>query len=294
MGDIEVQTAVEPVGEGRFTAMVHADWEIWGPCGGYVAALALRAAGAESHLARPASFFCHYLSVAAFAPVDLVVTPVARRAHRAGPAGRHDPGGPAGARGHGVVGRATSRGLEHEDVDPPDVPDPDELPTWADLCARRGPARHALLGQLRPAPRRRGRSEWPPPGPLPPTWRTWVRCRPTATFDDPWVDAARSLIVLDVGSWPAGSRPHMYLEPPYIAPSLDLYASFQYPGGSSEWLLLDAHSPVAHGGLLSWTGRVWSKERRLIASGGGQAVFRHTWQRLSRPSSRPCAPGCAA
>ena len=79
--------------------------------------------------------------------------------------------------------------------------------------------------------------------------------RPTATFDDPWVDAARSLIVLDVGSWPAGSRPHMHLEPPYIAPSLDLYASFQYPGVTSDWLLLDAHSPVAHGGLLSWTGQ---------------------------------------
>ena len=98
-------------------------------------------------------------------------------------------------------------------------------------------------------------TEWPPPDPLPPTWRTWVRSQPTATFDDPWVDAARSLIVLDVGSWPAGSRPHMYLDPPYIAPSLDLYASFQYPGVTSDWLLLDAHSPVAHGGLLSWTGQ---------------------------------------
>jgi acyl-CoA thioesterase len=68
----------------------------------------------------------------------------------------------------------------------------------------------------------------------------------------------------------------MYLEPPFIAPSLDLYASFQYPGNGSPWILLDAHSPVAHAGLLSWTGRVWSEDRRLIASGGGQAVFRHT------------------
>ena len=79
MGDIEEQTAVEPVGEGRYTADVHRDWEIWGPCGGYVAAIALRAAGAESPLARPASFFCHYLSVAAFEPVDLVGHPVAAR-----------------------------------------------------------------------------------------------------------------------------------------------------------------------------------------------------------------------
>ena len=65
MGDIEVQTAVEPIGDGRFRAMVHGDWEIWGPCGGYVAALALRAAGPPRHgvsAARPASFFCHYLS----------------------------------------------------------------------------------------------------------------------------------------------------------------------------------------------------------------------------------------
>ena len=74
MGDIAEQTAVEPVGDGRYTATVHADWEIWGPCGGYVAALALRAAGAEGHLARPASFFCHYLGVAGFDRVDVEVT----------------------------------------------------------------------------------------------------------------------------------------------------------------------------------------------------------------------------
>ena len=80
MGDIEAQTAIERVGEGRYTAVVHRDWEIWGPCGGYVAAIALRAAGAESPFVRPASFFCHYLSVAAFAPVDLVVTPLRRDA----------------------------------------------------------------------------------------------------------------------------------------------------------------------------------------------------------------------
>jgi acyl-CoA thioesterase len=77
MGDVDVQTAPALEGQGgRYTAMVHQDWEIWGPCGGYVAAIALRAAGAESPFARPASFFCHYLSVAAFEPVDLVVTPL--------------------------------------------------------------------------------------------------------------------------------------------------------------------------------------------------------------------------
>ena len=57
MGDVALQTAAEPSATTRrrrcYTAMVHGDWEIWGPCGGYVAAIALRAAGAESPLVRP-------------------------------------------------------------------------------------------------------------------------------------------------------------------------------------------------------------------------------------------------
>ena len=274
MGDVALQTAVESAGDGRYTATVHPDWEIWGPCGGYVAALALRAAGAESPLVRPASFFCHYLSVAAFAPVELTVTPLrAGRTVLAQRVAMTQEGRPVLEAMVWSVGAV--EGLEHVDVDPPPVPDPGELPTREELWPDEDRTDLAFWDNFDQRPVEWSKS-WPPPGPLPPTWRTWVRCRPTATFADPWVDAARSLIVLDVGSWPAGSRPHAYLDPPYIAPSLDLYASFQFPGSSSEWLLLDAHSPVAQGGLLSWTGRVWSRQRRLIASGGGQAVFRHT------------------
>src|SRR5688572_23385887 len=74
MGDLGVDTAVEQIGEGRYTATLSAEWEIWGPMGGYIASVALRAAGAESPFARPASFFCQYLGVASFDAVDLVVT----------------------------------------------------------------------------------------------------------------------------------------------------------------------------------------------------------------------------
>ena len=89
-----------------------------------------------------------------------------------------------------------------------------------------------------------------------------------------WTPRARS----SSSTWAAGplAAPPPVPRPALHAASLDLYASFQHPGGGSEWLLLDADSPVAQGGLLSWTGRVWSKDRRMIASGGGQAVFRHT------------------
>jgi acyl-CoA thioesterase II len=278
VGDIGRETAVEQVGEGRYVGEVHRDWEIWGPEGGYVAAIALHAAGAESPLGRPASFFCHYLSVAAFARVDLVVTPLrAGRTVSAQRVSMTQEGRPVLEAMVWSVGDVD--GLEHDDVSPPAVPGPDELPTraerWRQEDEDEDRPRYAFWDNFDQR-MIEWSDTWPPPGPLPPTWRTWVRCRSTTAFDDPWVDAARSLIVLDVGSWPAGSRPHAHLEPPFIAPSLDLYASFQHPGSAAEWLLIDAHSPVARGGLLSWTGRIWSEDRRLVASGGGQAVFRHT------------------
>src|ERR1700744_1665878 len=172
MGDIAQQTAVEPAGDGRFVAMVHADWEIWGPCGGYVAALALRAGGTASHLLRPASFFCHYLSVASFAPVDLVVTPLrAGRTVLAQRVALSQEGRPVLEAMVWSVGAV--EGLEHEDVDPPDVPGPEGLPTWEDISRDPDPPRMPFWdnfdqGLLETSP------EWPPRGPLPPTWRAWV------------------------------------------------------------------------------------------------------------------------
>ena len=47
---------------------------LWGPAGGYVSAVALRAAGAESRFERPASYACQYLSFARFEEVELRVT----------------------------------------------------------------------------------------------------------------------------------------------------------------------------------------------------------------------------
>jgi acyl-CoA thioesterase II len=283
MGDIALQTSVEPAGEGRYRAMVHQDWEIWGPCGGYVAAIALRAAGAESPFARPASFFCHYLSVAAFAPVDIVVTP--RRSGRTVLAQRVE----MTQEGRAVLDAMVwsvglVEGLEHVDAGPPTVNDPADTPDWTDRRADAGEAEsadddrppYAFWENFEQRPID-WTATWPPPGPLPPIWRTWVRYRQGDTRrEDAWEHAARLLVVLDVGSWPAGSRPHAHADPPFIAPSLDLYAAFHDPTSQSEWLLIDAHSPVARAGLLSWTGRVWSEERTLLASGGGQAVFRHT------------------
>ena len=54
MGDLGVDTAVTG-GDGRYEAELSDDWRIWGPQGGYIASLALRAAGRECGRPRPAS-----------------------------------------------------------------------------------------------------------------------------------------------------------------------------------------------------------------------------------------------
>jgi acyl-CoA thioesterase II len=78
-----LEPGLEPgLNPGRFRGEVSPDWDLWGPVGGYLAAIAVRAAGASTALARPASVACHYLAPARFGPVELTVT-TGRRSRRA-------------------------------------------------------------------------------------------------------------------------------------------------------------------------------------------------------------------
>ena len=276
MGDLAVDTALERVGENRFRASLSRAWEIWGPMGGYVAALALRAAGAQTSFARPASFFCQYLRVAAFEPVDIrvAVEREARTAHahrvEVSQAGRL-------ILSAQVWSVAAVDGLEHHVAPAPAVPAPEQLQPVEELV-QDAPPPYPFWSNVESRPVEFS-VEWPPGGALPPVWQTWARLRPTATFADPWVDAARSVILVDVQSWPAAHRHHAWREPAYIAPSLDLYVAFHEPAPEDPWLLADGYSPVAGDGLVGWTGRLWSSAGRLVASGGGQLLCRRVDER---------------
>ena len=96
----------------------------------------------------------------------------------------------------------------------------------------------------------------------------WFRFRPRATFEDPWVDAGRSLLLLDTLTWPAAARPH--LDSGYRAPNLDVGVWFHAADPGCEWLLTEHSSPVAAEGLMGTVGRVWSRSGALLASGGAQ------------------------
>ena len=272
VGDLGKDTAVEARGDGRYTAVLSQDWEIWGPMGGYVAACALRAAGASVDHPRPVAFSCHYLGVARFEPVDIHVVPL--RMGRTAGSQRVEVTQDGRPILVALVWSALEvEGLEHDETIPPDVPGPDELPGIEELLPKDAEPPFAFWNNLDGKPLQ-FEAEWPPSGPRPAQWREWLRFRPTPTFEEPWVDAARSVILVDLPSWPSAHRPHAWRQPPFTAPTLDLNVAFHRPAAGHEWLLCDGAAPVSTGGLFGWNARVWSPGRALLASGGGQCLDR--------------------
>src|SRR5258706_6748078 len=77
MGDLEGDTRVSG-GGGEYDAELCRDWEIWGPNGGYVASIALRAAGDLAAIKRPASFYCHFIRTPRLGRVTLKAEAIQR------------------------------------------------------------------------------------------------------------------------------------------------------------------------------------------------------------------------
>lgn len=264
MGDLSLDTALEG-DDGHYRATLSPDWAIWGPNGGYLAVIALRAAGCEADVKRPSSFAGHFLSVARFDSVDVDVHTVKR--------GRRSESFRVALSQDGrpivealVRTAAEGPGLAHRFGSAPDAPAPETLkssdelvdPTWD---------RYAFWDNLDSRPTTPERfSE--PPRPRDPRLVEWYRFRPTATFDDPFLEAGRSLLLLDTMSWPAAARPHP--DSAYQAPNLDVATWFHDAPRGSEWLLVEYDCPSASDGLMGTVGRVWSRDGRLLASGGAQ------------------------
>jgi acyl-CoA thioesterase len=273
VGDLDEDTAIERIGHGRYRAAISSDWALWRPVGGYLAAIALRAAGAHSAMPLPASLSCQYLSPARFDVVDLEVDCLrtARHAKSLTVLMRQN-GTPVMSALVWTIADDL-KGPQRRFSRPPDVPAPELV---AELARDRSLADMTAAGatatgtfwrnlELRTVPFDHSQSEGL-------QIHSWARFRPRAYFSDPWLDACRELITIDTAIFPAiaialaGGR--------CVALSIDLYVAFHSPPPAEDYLLVTAQSTAAGAGLVSGTAQTRSADGTLTASGGSQLMCR--------------------
>jgi acyl-CoA thioesterase len=271
LGDFEQDTAVRG-DDGRFSAELNDAWSLWGPAGGYVSAIALRAAGAASRFGRPASYSCNYLGVANFGPIEIEVTTLrsAKRAEALRVSLIQDGATFLDASVWTIDEDMT--GLEHDVLPMPKVPGPDGLDSWVDDMPTDHPYRRFWSNvEERTVEQWFGNWRNHPLGP--PEREGWYRFKPRATFDDLYLDAARSLVIVDTMGWPAAMNAYGP-DHGFVAPTIELSVRFHRLAQSSEWLFARTDAPLAADGLMGSTSSIWSQEGALVASGGQHMLFR--------------------
>lgn len=267
MGLFETHTRLTSQGDGHFRATLDRAFEIWGPNGGYLSAIALRAAGRVAPAGhRPASITVQYPARADFGPAEVAVDVL-----KGGSAALSAVTMRQGDRRFLTAQVWTtdrSQGPDRQALAMPDVPPPDDLPDLAARVASAGsPLNPFWAGfDVRPTDWTTGRN--------PAGARTcqWFRYRDFPVDADSYLDAARALLLIDTLVWPAHNR-GLDERARYLAPSLDVAAWF-HELAASDWLLLDVSAERAGGGLIHGTARVWSLDGRLVATGAsGLAVL---------------------
>lgn len=250
-------------GDGRFSIELSDDWRLWGPSGAYLSAITLRAAGEIAQLGLPASYYCTFVRTPEFGPAEISAQMVRHgsRAETIAVELRQQDKVMLSALVRTV---APTEGIAHQHLAPPDVAPPQELEEFRWRGDQRELFTYWNHFERRPASGRWGVDDDSP------VQREWLRSIPDASFADPFLDAARSLMALDTFGYIAALRKHH--ASPFIAPSLDIYAAFHAVEKQTEWLLIDAESAKASGGLIGVDGRVWSEDGVLVASGAAQLL----------------------
>jgi acyl-CoA thioesterase II len=273
MGDLALDTKVTGSSVGGYSATLSRDWEIWGPNGGYIASIALRAAGAHSRFGRPVSIVGHFIGVATFDDVVIEVTTL--RATKRAESMRVSMQQGRSVIFEGLVwASAPMEGLEHELATSPAAFDPESVPPTATRLEQAGiPPLYPFWSNFdERAESWLSPDEWNARTPSYPGFERWYRYLPTSTFDDPWVDACRSLILIDTLGWPAVCILH--IDSGYVAPSIDITCTFHRARIQEPWLYAQASSVSASAGVIGCEGRVWARDGALLAMGTSQLLCR--------------------
>jgi acyl-CoA thioesterase len=257
VGRFAADTAVAPLGEGRYAAEVSDGWLIQNPNGGYLAAIVARAILAEvaDPERRLRSITLHYLRPGQVGPCEVQVT--VERAGR----GMTTATARLVQGGRDVLLAVCALGVDRDgpayDAHPmPEVPPPSELERRSD-----GPVamtfrdRFDTRAALGPEPFTRG-----------PEALTggWIRFADDEPFDD-------VALVLLCDAWPPAV--FAIAELPVGVPTIDLTVHLRHvPSGEAGWALVRFRTSVVADGYLEEDGDVWSEDGRLLAHSRQLAV----------------------
>lgn len=272
VGDFGEDTTVSG-SDGQYHADVSRDWEIWGPMGGYVAAMALRAAAAEVPAPfEPASFTCQFLSSAEFEPVDIAVE-IRRRSRRAAAVSVRITQESTPILDAQMWFSIPSEVVQYDHAKPHRHGRPEDHPPISEYTFE--PSVFPFWENFEGRP-----IDWiDDPSTYPggePEWAEWLRFVPTSEFADPVLEAARVLLLADLPSFPAATRAFPGDERTFFSPSLDLSVQFHRLRDVSGWLLVQGVTPIAERGLLGFRSEVWNATGQILASGSGQLLARST------------------
>jgi acyl-CoA thioesterase len=273
MADFAAATMVAG-GDGHYRARLDADWFAWGPFGGYLAALALRALGAEARLPWPATFSGLFLNVGEPGDVDIEVRTL-RGGKRAEALRAMVVQGDRPLFEASVwlidVGLA---GLTHNHARMPAVPPPERVQSYRELANNYDewfPFWRHIEG--RPM-------QWYEPDSRPapdPVWQCWLRLNQPALPDGPVMRAAAAVMWLDFPGWNAAVHAHPW-PPTHIAPTLDLTVQFRaslYESAAPPaWFLAEGVCPTGAGGLLGAMSHLWAPDGTLLAASTTQMMCR--------------------
>lgn len=267
MAGLVQATSLQP-SAGGYVATLDPAWNIWGPAGGYIAAIALRAVRHHADPAhRPLTLTGQFVRVARPGHLDVQVMPVKS-------------GGTALfsvtlSQDANTVFQAQVWTSSRNDMSLPTAPvipivaAPHGLRPIDDLMTERGVDVTSFWQNLDGRPTN-FRTAGDPPADDSHQYR-WMRFRDWEPTNDPFLDAMRAVLLIDIGIWPA----HWHRQSErgnYLAPSLDVWAHFHGTPTAGDWLLSDAITDVSGHGTISGTVRIWSEAGQAMATGGGHCL----------------------
>lgn len=259
---------------GRYELTVDSTWQgqpgiVYG---GFLLAIVLRAAGLDSSASRPVSLACQFLRPAVIdVPLEIAVTSMRRGRTTDLLSVSITQAGKAVAEAH-VRAAEPGSGPAFEPRARPGLVDPLSMRLAQDLPLALGVEAANFSDHIESRAPDFTRADLRDDN-----YCTWFRWGEGIVYDDPFLEAARYAMALDLTAPAVLHRLGFTWDPqqrqlPWGFTNLDLLAHFHNAPGT-EWIWAEASAVVGLDGFGNAEAQIWSTDGQLLATGASQVAF---------------------